>query len=194
MTRTTHRLAAAIVFVSLLVMLLGCGSGASAGSSRPKAPAATPTATIEPVTQAYLTVLRQYYMPFLGDETLEKNRCGIPALFGSLAVVKSLMSFCGQFESKALASAQTLLDHLKTVTPPTQWKTADEKLKQAIQVTITFHAKKLQAINTQNAAQYKEVNGTGPVMAGLYCDPIGQINAGLPLSSALPVPEQSACS
>src|SRR5262249_4154532 len=61
--------------VAALILLAG-GADPASGAMATSAPAATPTATIDRPTQAYLTLLQTYYLPWVLAHHQQRDTCG----------------------------------------------------------------------------------------------------------------------
>jgi hypothetical protein len=191
---TWHRLVAAACFLSLLslvVLLAGC----AAVQSAPTKPIGTSTPSRDPATQAYLSVLQQYYAPFSVASHEEITACSDTFEKGTAAQLQHQLAPCRPVEMTTIAATQAVLDHLAMVSPPARWQTADHELKQALQAGIAFLAAKIHAIDDQSVSEYLAAENNQGVQAGkLFCDPIAQFNAGPPpLSPPLLPPVLGLC-
>jgi hypothetical protein len=182
--------AAATCWVTLLILLVGCGT-----SHATLKLAGTPTATVDVAMQAYVGVLRQFYAPYSVDAQQEVRTCGDPVHSKSTKQLPTIFPYCRPLEVNLMATAQGVLDHLGSVAPPARWQTADGELKQALKASMAFSSALVQAMDAQSTSQYVAVESQqGPPTATLFCDPIAQFNAGPPpLTPQLLVPVADLC-
>jgi hypothetical protein len=173
----------------LVVALVAASLFAHVGS-RPPGPAAKPTPTLDPTTQAYLTVLQTYYVPWAQDHLQEglQSKCGLA--FTSLPPAQQTQQLptCRPLLVPEIAAGKTLLAHLATAQPPTRWHAAHAALDQAMQAADAWNAQRLQAIDAQNVSQYVSVVNQLPLT--MFCDPLSTFNAFLASRNAalLPAP------
>ncbi|HEV2239266.1 MAG TPA: hypothetical protein VGR57_21600 [Ktedonobacterales bacterium] len=194
----TFEALAAVLVIALIGGLLAWHGGAG------PAHMPTPTPTLDPQSQAYVTMLRTYYVP-LADAYQPAFDCYenlIAPLGGNVPIMtpsvvehapSSVLDACRAPVQAELAAAQALNAHLASAAPPSRWQSQHAALRQSTQAIISFASKELQGITTHSVALYLSP-GNGIEEAVLFCTPIQQINAGPPrLSPQLPPPYQYQC-
>jgi putative zinc finger protein len=191
---------AAVLVIALLSALLAWHGGA--GPAHTRTP--TPTATQDPISQAYVDMLRTYYVP-LAEAYQPAFDCYenlIGPLGGNVGILtpsvvehapSSVLDACRAPVQAELAAAQALSAHLASATPPARWQAQHAALQQSTQAIIRVASTELQGITTHDLAQYLSPGNTLDE-AALFCLPIGQINVGPPpLSPPLLTIEQGQC-
>jgi hypothetical protein len=164
---------AAVLVIALIATLLASHRLPGPATAPTKA---SPTATQDPLSQAYVDLLREYYVPLAEANT--------PALTCALNVLPSQsasdLAACQSPIQTEQAAAQVLSAHLASATPPPRWQTQHTTLTVATQGIVTWTTTQLQAIEAQNVARF--VGNSSPVLdeGTAFCDPIAQINAGPP--------------
>jgi hypothetical protein len=172
------------------LLLLGGLLTACAGGSGPSTPSTSqaPTATISPDTQAYLSLLQTYYMPWERDHFQQQSQCG-PGFDQAPPVAQALrLPDCRPVLVSELAAGKTLISQLTTAHPPASWQTAHAALRQAMQVVDTYDTQRLHAIEASNVSQFVALSNGAPQVLALFCGPIHLINVGPPASN-FPVPD-----
>lgn len=171
-------------------MLVGCAAPV-AGATQPS----TPTPTVDPVTQAYLGVLRSSYGYYYAAAQPELDQCYDRLAFYHQTQLLNALPACRPLETAAHDAAQTALAQLATATPPARWQTADANLKQALQAMLPYYAARLRAIDATSAEQFTDAFASiGNQALALFCGPIATFNVGPPkLSPSLPVPYGRIC-
>lgn len=185
----------AIVFsLALAVLLVSCGSAAAATTpTTTPTRAVTPTATIEPAAQAYLSLLRTYYVP-MATANADSRACYLSVRAAITAQQSSQMATCKTPMSAELAAAQTLFIQLGKATPPARWQAQHAALLQAVPGVVALTTTQLKAIEANDVTGFLSTNHQAHDALLLFCDPIAQINAGPPpVSPLLPVPDGSIC-
>jgi hypothetical protein len=179
---------------AVLVLTILAASLFAYFGSHTSGPAAKLTPTPDAQARAYLTELRTYWRPLnadLASETLcfRPNPPSTP----TPSVQLSDMLSCRPYEARVVSDARALLAHL-TEPPPARWQTADRQLKQAVQATLTAYTELVAAVD---ARDYERWNGLflNQRSAALlrFCDPIDQIDAGLPYNQQMPLTAEFVC-
>jgi putative zinc finger protein len=135
--------------------------------------------TLDPQSQAYVSVLRNYYQPVFVATSLDtdcQNTYGAAAPSRKLAALLN----CRATAAAAVTSAQALSDHLASASPPARWQTADAALKQAAAATVAVYNQRVAAIDAHDTAQFDALGPQTASVLAQYCGPIAQINADLP--------------
>jgi hypothetical protein len=177
----------AVLVITLIATLLA--SHRLAGPATPLSQASpTPTATQDPVSQAYVDLLRAYYVPLARAYT-PAFTCVQNALSSQSA---SDMATCRAPIQTEQAAAQALSAHLASAIPPPRWQTQHDTLKAATLGITTETTKQLQAIDARSLALLGDSYTSEIDVGAAFCDPIIQINAGLPrLSPPLTAMQQA---
>lgn len=184
MRELMRTVAVALCCSALAGLLAGCGSAA----------AATPTPTVDPVTQAYLSVLHTYYVPFAAAESENYRRCLEGFTVATTTQRPKVMAQCRPVEIAASDAGQAVLTNLGTVVPPPRWQRANGELTQGIQALIAYHNASVHAIDADSVAQFEVAAHLSDPAFSLFCDPIAQLNEGPPkLSPTLLAPNTVPC-
>jgi hypothetical protein len=186
---TRHLVVTSVVLAIAGVALASCGT-AQAGTTTP---AATPTLTLDPTTQAYVSVLRTYYVPFSKSGGQEIYWCEERYAVDSKSQRPQDMVTCQPMELSARDDAQAALTHLGATPPPARWQQADTELKQALQLMIPYYTARISAIDANSTTQFEAAytdlaNQPSP----MFCDAIRQLNAP-PSPFAPPLEVPGAC-
>ena len=178
---------AIICSMALAILLVGCGSASAAPTPTRTV---TPTATIEPAAQAYLSLLRTYYVP-MATANFASRDCFLSVRATSTA---QQLATCKTPVAAELAAGQTLVIQLGNVTPPARWQAQHTALRQAMPGVVALTTTQLKAIEANDVSGYLNTNHQAHDALLLFCDPITQINAGPPpVSPPLPVPDPLIC-
>jgi hypothetical protein len=160
--------------LGLTALLAGC-SGAPSQSVTQR-PHVTPVPTLDAQSQAYVTLLRTYYLPVYS--------AGIPAAQCAMLVENTRkladLLTCRPLFAAQLAAAQTLRTQLATASPPVRWQTQHTTLQQGLQEWIAFETDELAAIDAQDITRYFSVETRGGDGSDTLCQVITQLNAGPP--------------
>lgn len=173
--------------VGVLLLLTGCATPASDATAT-TAPAATPTATVDVPSQAYLTLLHTYYLPWVLAHHQQRDTCGPD--FNALPAsdkAKQLPA-CRPLLVTEIAAGMTLIAQLASAQPPARWQTAHEGLKQAMQGAAAWDGQRLAAIDAHDVPHFVALSYGAPQVLTVFCEPIRTINAGPPVTN-LPVPD-----
>jgi hypothetical protein len=160
--------------------------------TQPVTPHPTPTATpaLDPQSQAYVTLLRTYYLPFADADDASVN-CWGAVKAAAQANQEQLLATCRSPEAAELALGQTLHTQLAAAAPPARWQAAHATLQQAVDGLLALATQSLAAIDAQDVSRYLDVFTS---IENQFCAPIAQLNAGPPpLSPKLYTPNASTC-
>jgi hypothetical protein len=150
----------------------------------------TSPAALDPASQAYVDLLRAYYVP-LEAAYPPAFQCYLDVTGSQTAVD---ITICQAPIQAELAAAQALSIHLASATPPAQWQTVHATLRQDTQLIITVLTERLQAISANSLTQLLAASPPSGSKETVMCDPIARINEGLPaLSPPLPSFEAELC-
>jgi hypothetical protein len=166
----------AVLVIALITTLLASHRLAGPVTS-PTHASRTPTATPDPASQAYVDLLRAYYVP-LAEAYTPATTCVQNALSSPQSA--SEMATCQGPVQTELAAAQALSTHLASATPPLRWQRQGNALKAATQGIIALATTQLQAIAARSQALLGDSYTAGVDVGAAFCDPIAQINAGPP--------------
>jgi hypothetical protein len=180
-----------VLAVSLLVIpvafLVSCGAAPTGATN----PAATPT--LDPTAQAYVSMLRTYYVPTADANTASLN-CFLAVQQASVGQQAQAMADCRSPFAAQLADARTLLTQLAAATPPVRWQTQHVALQQAVHGLITLLTEQLAAVNAGDVTRLMGAKSLAITSLPLFCAPIAQLNAGPPpLAPPLHAPDPSFC-
>lgn len=177
---------AAVLLIALLAALLGGRRGIVG-------PAAVPTPTLDAASQAYVSMLRRYYVPMV-TATDPAQGCVGDVGYSQPAVRAQLMVTCRAPIETQLAAARTFSAQLAIANPPVRWRAQDAILKHATTNLIDVLTTQIAAIDARNLAQFLETADPGSQSLKLFFNPIDQINRDLhvgppPLPYPLPIPD-----
>jgi hypothetical protein len=191
----TVRRKAVACSMCLAFLLVGCNSG-SPGATKP---AATPSPTVDAMTQAYVDLLHKYYVPFATAHDKDEA-CIITVYRASFAnpardLLVRKMGACRDPLTASLAGAQVLQIQLAGATPPARWQTQHAALQKGAQGYSKFGAALLHDIDTNDVEDFlSAVDQIRKDVGTSFCDPVNQINAGPPpVIPPLPVFDSSIC-
>jgi hypothetical protein len=175
---------AAVLLIALLAGALFRFHGApSAGSKE----VVIPTPTLDPTSEAYVSVLRTYYPPFIAAEEQEFEQCALPITHFSPPEV---LAPCRPVELAAITAAQTLVDHLVATPPPARWQAQDAALKQALRAAIAYNTERIHDIDAKAVVPFYLTRTDGGAAGSLLCTTILQIDRGPPpLSPGFSLPD-----
>jgi hypothetical protein len=159
----------AVLVIALIATVLASHRMSGQGSP-------TPTATPDPASQAYVDLLRAYYVP-LAEAYTPALTCVQNALSSQNA---SDMAACQAPVQTEQAAAQSLSAHLASATPPPRWQRQHDTLTAATQGIITMTTNQLQAIEARSQALLLASFNSALDVGAVFCDPVAQINAGPP--------------
>jgi hypothetical protein len=190
--RTALNALGAIAAVLVIAILAGALFAHFRAPTQPVTPHPTPTATpaLDPQSQAYVTLLRTYYIP-MADANDPAKVC-----WSAVIVSKQVqyMAPCRPPTAAMLALAQTLRTQLAAAAPPARWQTQHVALQQAVDGQIALLTEELAAIDAQDLTRFLNTQDLVLHTLGLFCTPIAQLNAGPPeLSPKLYPPATDAC-
>jgi hypothetical protein len=170
-------------------LLVGCAVPAS-GARTP-----TPTATLDATTQAYLAMLRTYFVPWARDWIAERYPpfdCGY--WFISLPATQQTQQLpaCRPPLVTEIAAGKTLIAQLALARPPARGQAVHAALEQGMQAVKAYDAQRLHAIDAHRVSQYVSViRYGGPEVGVLFCTPISAINVVLVSRREAPLPQPS---
>lgn len=188
--RSMPRTVTIVCCLAFAALLAGCASARSGTTLS----AATPTPSADPATQAYVSLLRHYYVPMANANGSAKN-CFIRVEQTLARLQAGQMAHCQTPMAAELTAAQTLRAQLAETAPPAQWQAQHAALKSAVQALINLTTEQVQAIDAGDVNRFLN---TGMPVAGAvmtqFCDPIAQIDAGPPpLTPILPQVDAQVC-
>jgi hypothetical protein len=158
--------------------------------TQPVTPRPTPTPALDAQSQAYVTLLRTYYLPFADADDVGVN-CWGKVKAAAKSNQEQLMATCRSPEAAELALGQTLHAQLAAAAPPTRWQAAHAALQQAVDGLRALVTEEVAAIDAQDVGRYLDVFTS---LESQFCAPIAQLNAGPPpLSPKLYTPNASNC-
>jgi hypothetical protein len=160
-------LAAVLVFTVLAASLFGYFGGHH--------PAPSNQPPLDPTTQAYLSLLDRYYIPWVLDYRQQSILCG-PAFAAQPAALQSQhLPECRPILVPELAAGETLSTQLAMAHAPTSWQTAHAALRQAMEDADAYDTQRLQAIDAHNVTLYGDVSAHTPEES--FCMPVNTFNA-----------------
>src|SRR5262249_39985119 len=127
-------------------------------------------------TQAYLTLLQTYYVPWVQDWGQERGQCALGFLGLAPADQIQQLPACRPLLTPELAAGKTLLAQLATAQPPTRWQAQPAALTQALQAADGYDTQRLHAIDAQSVSQYLTLANRAPEVALRFCQPISAFN------------------
>jgi hypothetical protein len=180
---------AALLVIALLGGLLASRNVVGPGPASTPIPT-TPMPTLDPESQAYVTLLRTYYLPVV---TAEPPTFECYNLLVNTRKLADLLACRGPMAAQ-LAAAQTLRTQLATATPPPRWQSQHTALQQAVQGFIGVQTDMLAAIDAQDITRFFSYETRVIDVLSSFCPIVTQLNAGPPpLSPALSPVELNTC-
>jgi hypothetical protein len=164
-----------VLVIALLATLLASHRLAGQATA-PTHPPLTLTATQDPTSQAYVDLLRVYYVP-LAQAYTPALTCVLNAL--ALQTISDMVACRAPVQTEQ-AAAQALSAHLANATPPARWQMQHAALRAATQGLITWSTQELQAIEARSLALFAANYSSSIDVGAAFCDPINHINAGPP--------------
>jgi hypothetical protein len=190
--RTALTALGAIAAVLLIAILTTTLFAHFRSPTQPVSPRPTPTPALDAQSQAYITLLRTYYLPFADADDVAAN-CWWQVKATAIADREHVLATCRSPEAAELALAQTLHTQLAAAAPPARWQAPHSALQQAVDGMIALLTGLVAAIDAQDVSRYVDAQGLSGA-ANLFCAPIVQLNAGPPpLSPKLYTPNSSTC-
>jgi hypothetical protein len=182
---------AALVAVLMVALLAGQFLGrAGQGQASPST-----GNRLEPVSRAYLSMLRTSYVPLVNANEPAKGCLNVVAL-AQPAMRAQLMATCRPLMAAELAAARTLAKHLAKSRPPAHWQAQAAALTQATLALISLLTAQIEDIDANNVAQFVNTVDWATSTLVLFLDPITQINSFVGVEPALlplPLPLMAAC-
>lgn len=187
--RTAVTALGAIAAVLLIALLASALFARFRAPTQPVTPRPTATATLDPQSQAYVTLLNTYYRPMAAAD-LPAAQCYVQTM--NTGNLQDLLA-CRAPIANELALAQALRAQLATANPPARWQSQHTALRQAVQGLIDVETAQLAAIDAHDINRFLNNPQLGAVL-GAFCPIVAQLNAGPPpLSPKLSAPEPANC-
>lgn len=182
---------AAVLVIALIGVLLA--QQHLAGSAPVVGPKPTPSPTLDATAQAYITLLRTYYVPMAYANPAARD-CISAVESAHAAQQATLMATCRAPMAAQLALAQVLLAHLTKATPPARWRTQHLALLQAVQAIIALLTEQVSAIDAHDVTRFLNTIDLATAALALFCAPLDQLDLGPPqLSPYLLPPDSTKC-
>jgi hypothetical protein len=159
---------AAVLVIALLGGLLVSRQHASSGAV---------ATTLDRTSQAYVDLLRAYYVPLAQANATAQFCVGSTGNTLPAADRLGVMQTCRTPLTGELLAARNLSDQLAQATPPTRWREPHAALRRATEQLIPVLVTQLAAIDAQNVAQFLGTEDPASAAIVVFQEPINQINA-----------------
>jgi hypothetical protein len=182
----------AIAAVPVIAILAAALFARFRSPTQPVTPRPTPTATpaLDPQSQAYVTLLRTYYLPVVSANHL------VADCFTNAEGTRRLQDVidCRSPVAEELARAQTARIQLATASPPARWQSQHTALLRAIDGLIALLTEQETAIDAQDVTRFLNTGALVIDRLQAFCPIVSQLNAGPPpLSPRISPPDSSLC-
>lgn len=174
--RTTWRAMAALMCLSIVMLLSGC----VAAQSNTTVLRTTPSPTSDPVLQRYVVGVHTYYPPFSDAILYEDEHCR--------TVKPTPWTACQSASASVLTAGQTLLAQLPSSPPAAPWPTLDSALKQAVHAALSAYTARAPAIASHNSTAFEDDNVAIIQAVSQQCDLVSQFNQVAPSGNHIEAP------
>jgi hypothetical protein len=175
--RTRRFITVILCGIGLIGALAGCG--------------ASQTAPLDATTQAYVGMLRAYYVPLVNANS-PARACLRDTGNAQQAAQAQMMAGCRALFATELTCAQTFATQIAEGTAPASLQSADGMLRQAALKLATLLTRQVADVDAQDVAAFIASEDDASQVLYLFLAPIQQVNTDIhagppPLTPPLPI-------